>query len=112
MPEPTRDPRLLSAARLAEMQSSQDTISVFTASLYDVAHCDRGLLLAHIAAQDQRHAKLVEAATEIVAVAKRHSDFYDATLPPDYGYDDDIKWATLRRLAAALAALAQPPGDE
>lgn len=112
MPEPTRDPRLLTAKRRAEigvlLDAAEREVAKFGrfAVPMKVAYADDvSALLAHIAAQDQGHAALVEAAKEIVAAVKNHPDFSDTTLTADYGYDDDIKWAALRKMAAALATL-------
>jgi hypothetical protein len=88
-PEPTRDPQLLSAEQLANCKAMYGQ------------HGDVQKLLAHIAAQDQRHAALVDAAK---AVAEWHE--LPALRPAGtFGH-------RLLALQLALAALAQPPGDE
>jgi hypothetical protein len=62
MTEPTRDPRLLSAERLAGIAEYANNPLVSLVSK-DFAKA----LLAHIAAQDQRHAALVAAAKRMKA---------------------------------------------
>jgi hypothetical protein len=102
--EPTRDPRLLSAERLSRLRRWNDQCGQ---SLGD-AEVDE--LLAHIAAQDQRHAALVAAATEALEsmeakVWRMNQDRQKHM--PEWELGD-----TFVRLKRALAALAQPPGDE
>jgi hypothetical protein len=94
VPEPTRDPRLLTA----------DQIAIAFHLLREVHPQVTEVVKAHIAAQDQRHAALVEAVRENVEAAAA----FDADLD-DYGSGDRF-WRSQDALAAALAALAQPPG--
>lgn len=68
MPEPTRDPRLLSAERLAEIQAAhakEDVGELFREGSALVHHRHRQELLAHIAAVELLHAEVVLAATEL-----------------------------------------------
>ena len=88
--EPTRDPRLLSAEQLANCKAMYGQ------------HGDVQKLLAHIAAQDQRCAALVEAATRLLG-------------DEDECYEPGKSLVLTEHMLAvrtALAALAQPPGDE
>lgn len=117
-PEPTRDPRLLTAEQLATLDRL--TAEYYRQGVGAVSHWTSIVvrdLLAHIAAQefklalregecdgkakllaaqDQRHAALVEAAKVIVQEPDTYTQYLDR----------------VEAVEEALAALAQPPGDE
>ena len=89
MTEPTRDPRLLSAEQLANCKAMYGQ------------HGDVQKLLAHIAALVEAVQELVEAVTGLDPFRPSNVAFYQRN-------DDDNR----TRVRKALAALAQPPGDE
>jgi hypothetical protein len=125
-PEPTRDTRLLSAARLASIRTlaklTDEAGNVMTAETVLLDHI--AALEARIAAQDQRHAALVEAAKavrrsfsakciEVICfVPQRIQCRLCGAQHYDPVYLEHKPVCVLGMLDAALAALAQPPGDE
>jgi hypothetical protein len=88
--EPTRAPRLLTA----------DQIAIAFHLLREVHPQVTEVVKAHIAAQDQRHAALVAVVRK--GIEPSCDCRHDCSEVSQF-YDD---------LAKALAALAQPPGDE
>jgi hypothetical protein len=130
MTEPTRDPRLLSAERLAEIIRLQDWQGPRPGGVCDDREWERGVwrkavedAAAHISAQDQRHAELVN-------LVQQYPEFeadLDETACPTDGvtclicggggsldgrrrcppkHRDDCPRGKFE------AALAQPPGDK
>jgi hypothetical protein len=97
-PEPTRDPRLLSAAELERLQVTfKDRLHI---SGFEVRP-----LFAHIAAQDQRHAALCGLVTDVRAIL----DMWHQK-----GNQHEYVVAWMEGLARRIKEIqaAQPPGDE
>jgi hypothetical protein len=117
MTEPTRDPRLLSADQIRGFTnlSDESTLESFNCPPPKFEAKAIRMLLDHIAAQDQRHAALVAAADELVS----RTDFIEPWEKLDnkasYRSTAIVSVGFIRKILAAraaLAALAQPPGDK